>query len=356
MGSRRLKVCICGGGNLAHAFLAVLGNERLAQVRLLSRKPERWSRQVKLFYEQRGVLAGDISVISDDPAETVSGSDLVIFALPAFAHREVMEKIKPFLRSDAWIGAMPGTAGFGWLAREILGRSHKVFVSERAPYVCRILCYGDSVHVSGIRDKVLVGAETGAAEISRLLGRLFRIRSIPVNGFLPIYLSPGNSIFHSSRLFNLFGKWRKGQGFPRETLFYEDWNDEAAALYLECDKDLAMLRKTISGDYRAVQTIKQHYKVSNERALAQRIRGINALRGILAPMVKTSGGYVPDFAHRFFREDAVLGLGFIRKISENSDVHTPTIGRIHKWAVKMSGLSGQPREIGFSDRVFDFGC
>jgi hypothetical protein len=46
-----------------------------------------------------------------------------------------------------------------------------------------------------------------------------------------------------------------------------------------------------------------HYGVGTSKELTQRIRGLDALRKIKAPMVLTPNGYMPNLQSRFFTED-----------------------------------------------------
>jgi opine dehydrogenase len=149
-----LRVCICGGGNLGHALAGIIGSNPAVDVRVLTRRPNEWGSIIKVYWRENHVCLGRISAVSSNARAVVSGSDVVLLALPAFARRSVLEQVRPYVGPSTWIGSIPGTEGFDWLANEVLGPKHKVFGTQRAPYVCHTVKYGQSVLVSGVRPRL----------------------------------------------------------------------------------------------------------------------------------------------------------------------------------------------------------
>ena len=46
-----MKVVICGGGNLAHAFVGELGNNPyIDELSIVTRKPTKWQKNISVYY------------------------------------------------------------------------------------------------------------------------------------------------------------------------------------------------------------------------------------------------------------------------------------------------------------------
>ncbi|MBU3111263.1 NAD/NADP octopine/nopaline dehydrogenase family protein [Clostridium lacusfryxellense] len=86
-------------------------------VRLLTSRPDEWNNIIEVF-DRDGTFeySGRLDVISSNPEEVISDADIIISTLPANILREVIQKIKPFIKAGAWIGLMPGNGGgeFYW--------------------------------------------------------------------------------------------------------------------------------------------------------------------------------------------------------------------------------------------------
>src|SRR6266481_983765 len=111
----KLRVCICGGGHVAHALAAVMGANPDVSVRIATRRPEAWS--TELHGVHRGlVIIGRPELVTADLAVAIDGADLVFIAAPAFAHRSIMAGIKDFVAPRTWVGALPAPGFFDWAA------------------------------------------------------------------------------------------------------------------------------------------------------------------------------------------------------------------------------------------------
>lgn len=327
-------VCVCGGGHLAHVFATSLGACADLQVRVLTRRPAEWSRELEIHYLDKYLLRGRIETATDDPALAVAGADIVFVTTPASIFKEILCRIRPCVESDAWVGAIPGTGGFDWVARETLGPRTRVFGFQRAPYVCRTLRYGHSVALTGIRPKVRMAA-LPPGEAPGLAARLAKYLNLPIEvtpHFLPVTLSPGNPLFHPARVFALFGDWDGRTIHEVCPLFYEEWDAAATDYYLRLDRELQAVCQALPVDMSAVRPVLAHYDARTPVELTRRIQGLTALRGILAPMHPVDDGFVPDLEHRFVTEDILHCLAVQRAVARLTGVRTPTMDEIIAWA------------------------
>lgn len=335
--SEPLKVCVCGGGSLAHVLVGVL-NSGGAEVRVLTRQPARW-REVRVLYRDELEVRGRASRASGDAAEVAAGADVIIIAVPSYARPEVLRQIRPHLKEGAWVGAFPGFGGFDWLARSILGEGVNIFGSQRIPYVCKKISYGESVSLTGIRPQLFMAAHPSArvTEISRLVADALNMRVIPMGNYLCVNLSLSNPTFHPARLYSLFRDWEEGVTYPRKALFYDDWDDTATEVFGRFDQEIQDICRAIPLDFGYVKPIVQHYEVPTLAQLTDKIRNIAALRGRPAPLAQTPRGYVPDFNTSYFTEDIPYGLVVIRSVAEIAGVPTPMMDEVIGWAQRLTG-------------------
>jgi hypothetical protein len=283
---------------------------------------------------------GDLAVIgrrvraTSDPQAALDGADLVLVALPAYAHGSALRTIAPHVSKQAWVGASPATGLFHDRARRILGRETRIFGLREAPYNCRVVEHGSTIDVMGVVPEIAVvaGDPTESHQIADRLAELLGLPCRTLRHPLSISIRPLNIAFHPSRLRSLFGDWNGTQLYPQRRSFYEEWDDEASRLYIQCSDELVRLAKAISlFDPVEIDPVPQRYGTRSPAQLTRRIRDLAGLRGIDAPMKPAAGGFVPDVASRFFREDIGVGLALAQRLARAYRVDVPTIAAIVAW-------------------------
>jgi hypothetical protein len=76
----KFQIAVCGGGNLAHGTVAVVGHQNPKyKLNVLSRRPEVWDKKIvahtqKSIWEHRGEMTGSINEVSKDAKDVVPGS------------------------------------------------------------------------------------------------------------------------------------------------------------------------------------------------------------------------------------------------------------------------------------------
>ena len=137
-----MKVTICGGGNIAHALAGMLGNNKSLDLHVLTRKPELWANH--LMVELEGNTFFSITgTVTSSFSTAIENSDLILLALPAFARKEVIEKIAPFVKQGAWIGAFPGMGNFDLIVSECFKNSDKKEITRNMLLYDTICFFGD---------------------------------------------------------------------------------------------------------------------------------------------------------------------------------------------------------------------
>ncbi len=60
-------------------------------------------------------------MITKDPVKAAKGCDVVLLAVPAFAHQQYLEELAPHLEPGTIIVGIPGQPGFDFAVRSALG-------------------------------------------------------------------------------------------------------------------------------------------------------------------------------------------------------------------------------------------
>lgn len=364
-------VTVVGGGSVAHALVAVLGAQESTEVRVLTRRPAEWGETVRGYYRSGNgkdlIIEGRVARASDDPAEVIPGSQVLMVAAPFPAHREILEKIRPHVTPEMVVGGFPGFGGFDWQARWILGRDAPsggptLFGLQRIPYVSHKIAYGHKVAITGIRPQLFIAALPAhrAHPVAELLHRLLHTRVVPTGNYLNITLSTSNPIMHPARLYTLFRHWRPGLTYEQRPYFYRDWDEESTLTYLRCDAELHDICRALPLDLGYVKPLVQHYEVATQEDITPVIQGLPSLGHRRAPMrlagqvgeeetdqegadqegaapEGNGGGWEPDPASWYFTEDIPYGIVLQRAVAEIAGVPTPTFDAIIRWAQELMG-------------------
>ena len=331
-----MKICICGGGNLGHVVAGFVAARTEHEVCLLTRHPERWQKSIVVRRPDSQLpLIGTPSVITDRPVEAVAGADVIVLCLPGFSIREVLLKIKDCLKTDAIVGSVVSSTGFFFEAMAILSPEQPLFGLQRVPFIARTAEYGHVAAILGYKESLAVAvAQTGCREeIRQLCQELFGTPTKLLDSHYEASLSNSNPLLHPSRLYSLWKDWEPGTIYGRQPLFYEEWTEEAAQLYIDMDRELQELLEKLPVRRGAIPTVLDYYDSRDAVTLSQKLRSIEAFKGIKAPMKAVAGGYVPDFGSRYFTEDFPYGLAIVERLARETGMVVPTIERICRWGL-----------------------
>lgn len=87
------NICIVGGGNECHYFLATFGKNNCVSMRLLSSTPELFGKEIESYDVTKNELTvGKLDKVSSDPADVIPDSDMIIFTTPSNAYISLLEK------------------------------------------------------------------------------------------------------------------------------------------------------------------------------------------------------------------------------------------------------------------------
>ena len=329
-----MKICICGGGNLGHVVAGFVAAQRKHEVCLLTRHPERWAQELAIETPE-GTIRGRLDAVSSDTRQAVSDAHIVLLCLPGYAIRETLLQIRDYLKPDAAVGSVVSSTGFFFEALDLLSPSQPLFGFQRVPFISRVIDYGHSARLMGYKDSLSMAIEhAGRPESLRdVLADLLQTPIQLLDSYYEASLSNSNPLLHPSRLYSLWKDWHEGVVYDRIPLFYEEWSEEAAQLYIDMDRELQVLLEHLPVRKGSIATVLDYYESTDAPSLTRKLQGIEAFKGIAAPMKKVEGGYIPDFQSRYFTEDFPYGLAIVHRLTHEKGTPSPTIDLIYEWGI-----------------------
>jgi hypothetical protein len=350
-----MQITICGGGNAAHTAAGLLSARDKHQVNVFIP----FEHEVKQWREglaaQGGMrvnrlaesILGSPDKVSTDPAEVIPRSQVVLLALPAFAHESILKEIAPYVEEGTLLGALAARGCFDLCVMDVLGSKADTvtqFGLQTLPWACRIKEYGREVDILGTKAQVEFATcpPHQAVELASFLSSQLDVNLEPMESFLSLTLAGTGQIIHPGVMYGLFGDW-DGQVFNEAPLFYQGIDANTADILQRLSDEIQNLRFSLaerypSIDLHAVRPLDEWLCLS----YADEIEDTSSLQtyfvtnrsyaGLKVPVVPENGGLAPDFRARYLSEDVPFALLATKGIAELSGVPTPTIDKVITWS------------------------
>ncbi len=331
------RICLCGGGSLGHVIAAWLSAKGTAEVSILTGSPDRWNKEINVFLPESEVLTGRLTSVSGNPEEVISDADVVLFCYPGFMIASELERIKPYLKQDAYVGSVFSSTGFFFEALRILSPSQPLWGFQRVPFICRVQEYGSSARLLGYKPCYHIAVENVPDEQKRkfadMISEWFERPVHLLKNYYEASLTNSNPLLHTSRLYTMFGRENEGRVYPRMINFYEDWTVEAADVLIKMDREFFELLKVLPVTEGYLPPILEYYESHDAQSLAAKLSSIAGFKGITSPMIQTEEGWIPDFKSRYFTEDFPYGLKYIWQLAHAYNISTPVIDEVYQWGI-----------------------
>jgi hypothetical protein len=329
------KICICGGGNLGHVVAGFLAAHGDCEVSLLTRHPERWQQLLEITTPEGTILQGAIGKITSDPKDVIPQADIVLLCLPGFSIREVLQQIAPALTPGTAVGSIVSSTGFFFEAFKILPKDTPLFGFQRVPFISRLKEYGRSADLLGYKPDLSIAIEQTADKeaLRATIEKLFRVPVQLLSSYYEVSLTNSNPLLHPSRLYSLWKDWHEGIVYPEQSLFYEQWTDEASRYLIQMDEEFNQLLDVLPVTKGSIPTILDYYESHGAASLTRKLQSIQAFKGIKSPMIQVEGGWVPDFESRYFTEDFPYGLQIVQRLAHEHGIKTPMMDKILRWGL-----------------------
>lgn len=328
-------ICICGGGGQCHAIAPWLTTKGY-EVNILTNRPHEWSNNFKYNTPEGTSHIIRLGAISNRPEDVIPKADVVLLTVPAFSNETELERIKPHLKDYAWIGGVFASNGFFPAAFKVLGDKYPLWGFQRVPFIAKAKEYGKEGNLLGYKSQFVIAVENCSQEEKEDFRKWIEITfgqpTKLMNHYLEVTLSNSNPLLHPARIYSWLKDW-DGNVITQNALFYGDWPDEAAQIYIDLDKDLHKLVNALPIDSNCLPTVLEYYQQHDAHSLAQKIQSIESLKTIKMPVIEVDGGYMPDFTSRYFIEDFLYNLRFVYDLAKQHQVHTPTIDKVYLWGI-----------------------
>ena len=276
-------------------------------------------------------------MISSSAKDVVTGADVLLFCLPGFLIKEELEKVKPYLGTDAYVGTVFSSTGFFFEALKILSPEQPLWGFQRVPFISRVVEYGHFANLLGYKSGFNIAVEhVSDVEKSQFADWVADAFGRPVHllrNYLEASLTNSNPILHTSRLYTLFSDWYEGVRYPSQFAFYDTWDVASAQRLIRMDKEFFDLLDVLPVTKGYLPTILDYYESHDAESLAVKLSSINAFHGLLAPMKAVDGGWIPDFSSRYFSEDFPYGLRYIHELGVEHGVDMPEISKVLSWGL-----------------------
>jgi hypothetical protein len=348
-------ITICGGGNAAHTLAGLLSSWQELSVCIylpFGDEAEKWQEGLRqnggiTVNTPQKTFLGRPSAICRDPGAAMADSQLVLLALPAFAHEPILKQIAPHIPPGAWVGALPARGGLDLCFSDIYNEHLSdiaIFGFQTLPWACRIQQYGKQVTILGAKEQVDLTARPAhlAPVISTQLQEWLGITINPIASFLSLMLADTGQLIHPGIMYGLFHDW-DGKPYDQHRLFYQGVDDGIAAVLQQMSDEIQTLRIALQERYPALdlsavrpigEWLKRSYQssIADDSTLQSRFATNRSYAGLLAPMHNVETGFIPDFQARYLSEDVPYNLLVTRGVAELAGVNTPGIDQVIVWA------------------------
>ena len=350
-----MRITICGGGNAAHtaAGLFAAREEHRVDIYLsFEKEAQSWREGVSarggiLVRGVGGSLLGCPHEISSEPGAVIPGAQIVILALPAFAHETVLKEIGVYLEEGAWVGALAARGCFDLAAREALSANAervRLFGLQTLPWACRIQEYAQVVDVLGTKKKLDMASthNEDVGELVDCLGEAIGSGVDLIENFISLTLAGTGQLIHPGVMYGLFRSW-DGKPFDEPPLFYQGIDAETADILQAMSDEVqgvkADLERLYSNlDLSAVRPLDEWLKrsygndIQDVTSLQKSFTSNRSYAGLKAPVRGVNGGVAPDFHARYLLEDVPYALLATRGIAALTGTPTPVIDSVITWA------------------------
>lgn len=351
------KLTICGGGNAAHVIIA-LASHAGWQVDVFAPLADEAERLQTGMAAGNGMTAqtegqpivGRARRVSANPADVIPGSELVLLALPAFAHGSTLQTIANFLDPHVTLGALPARGGFDYQAFSILKESQRparLFGLQTLPWACRINTYGREVQILGTKAATSLAAIPAgeAPRLADMLSPLFTLKLTPVSSFLTLTLANTGQLIHPGIMYGL-GQGKENDTFAQDEvpLFYQGVDDVTAGILQALSDEVQAIAGALADRVPGFnpQEIITLYEwvmrsypndVADGSTLRRAFNTNRAYAGLRLPTRPVEPNtFVIDYQTRYLAEDVPYGLVVLRGIAQLVGVDTPTIDDVITWA------------------------
>jgi opine dehydrogenase len=323
-----MNITIIGYGNLSHGLISWLGSKKSNSIFVLTSTQKKTPVVIESCDSNGNFMyKGVASKIESNPELVIPNRDMLIFTVPIFERESRVRKISKFVSKGTIIGFFPGVGDVeGLYYKYFLSSNVQVFSAQRSPLIARILCKNSKVEIT-LKDSMKVATFPPDKKMKNILSELFGMKTYNLNSILETSLSNSNPILHTSRVYTMF---KGGKVYNHIPYFYKDWDNESSIILFEMDSEFMLIVNKLKLEN--IVSLQNYYQADTVDLMTKKISSIAAFKNIKTPMKKNGGTYILDVNSRYFTEDLLVGLAYIKKYALDLNIDTPCIDKVINWA------------------------
>lgn len=317
-----MNITILGGGNGGHAAACDL---TLRGFSVTLYEDAAFRAKMKSVFETRRIAyrgiwgEGEVtlSAVTDDLAAAVSGAEIILVAVPAFAHRHYAEQLAPLVQNGQTVVIMPGTLGslLFYKTFRTAGKTVTVAETHTLPYAARLTGEGE-ITVMDRFDPLKVGVMPACKteETLSLLGQLYDGLQ-PMESAAACGLCNINPVIHVPACVLNAGRIEyAAQPFY---CYREGFTACVARTTEQLDAERGAILQRLGYGYQPIaQSLSKNVQSSSIREVVTQDPSI---ANIAIP---------PSFGYRYFTEDIPYGLAVWAKLAALIGVCTPVMSSL----------------------------
>lgn len=314
-----MNISIIGAGSGGQAMaghFAMLGHKVSLYNRTQSKLAVIQAQQSIILNEAiRGV--GYLHRVTSHLAEAIDGAELIMVTTTADAHRELAEKMAPYLNDEQIVVLNPGrTLGaleFASTVRKLTAKRVYIAEAQSLIYACRAETPGQ-VRVIGVKNKVLLAAYPNA-DTEHVLRKVNAVYPcfVKARNILETSLENIGAMLHPSVILFNAATIERGQGF----YFYNDMTPAIASFLEQIDHERLMIGRAFGLNLMPVsEWVSYAYNNIKGVDLCEKMKNNPAYFKILAPTSLHS---------RLLLEDIPTGILPLTELAKLADVKTPLL-------------------------------
>lgn len=351
---KKLNYAILGAGAGGQSMAAILAAKGQS-VKLYDNNTEKikvLQGLKKIVLEGKMELEGVPELITTDFEAAVTDVDVIMVVTTADAHKEIANKLVPYLRDGQVILLNPGHVGGALVVaniiRKVNGCKADVVIGEASDlmYACRAPKTGFPFH-SGIKKqtKFATVPSSDANRLLEVIGEDFP-NLVPAKSVLETSFSGGGAILHPIPTLMNVVRMDNGQSYD---YYMEGITPSVAKLLSKADEERIAVCKAIGADTTSLLTWLQKTYNLAQNDLYELLQNNKAYVGVPSPM---------SFSHRFVVEDILCGLVPFASIGREFGIATPIMDAFINIACTVAGRNFwedgyTAKSLGFEGRTLE---
>lgn len=338
-----MNITIVGAGNVGLTMASYISLNKKNKVTVYT---------CKNLFENRELFLNDVEndetkiikdvTISDNPANSFKKADIIFCTYPAFLRKKFIQENEKYITNKAILCFVPGYGGAEYFCKNLIDKGVIIAGFQRVPYVARSEKKEHEIiaNILSKKKKLYIAAipQKDTKYVSEIVESLLNIPVEPVHEYLAITLAPSNPLLHLSGLYNVFKDYKPGMSYPKQLMFYEEWNDDTSKLLFDYDYELQQICGNLGNfNLKDVVPLPIYYESSTPEAMTKKLKSIEAFKSVKVPLIQTKKGYIPDFNSRMFIEDFPYGICIIKDFALMANINTPVIDNLLLFYEKLTG-------------------